>query len=121
MKKVIVIISIIITCIVIGLVCFLILVKPKVVLNNNLKVEINSEVNNSYFIKEVKHGKLLNKDKEIDTTKLGSQEINVMIKCFLKKVNYKFSIEIVDTKEPIIEGLEQFETDINKEIFLNLK
>ena len=91
----------------------------KITLINNLDVEINSEVKLLSFIKNIENGKILTKDKIIDTSTLGSQNIEILIKNnFNKKEKYHFKINIIDTTKPIIENQKEITTHQGKNIDL---
>ncbi len=68
---------------------------------NNLEVEFNDKVSVSSFIKFI-NGKIID-DYKINTTELGSQEINFQyINDDNIKINYSFNIEVVDKTPPLI-------------------
>lgn len=68
---------------------------------NNLEVEFNDKVSVSSFIKFI-NGKIID-DYKINTTELGSQEINFQyINDDNIKINYGFNIEVVDKTPPLI-------------------
>jgi len=111
-KKIIVLLTIIIIILlIIGFILFSIFNKDiKVELNKKLEVEINSDINLLSFIKKVDNGKIDTKDKKIDTSKLGEQELKIYLFNNIKKKEYKFKIKVVDTTKPVIEAKEELST-----------
>lgn len=95
----------------------------KVVLNENLKVEINKDVKISDFISNIETGEMISEDKIIDTTKLGKQKIIIEINYNEKIYNYNFSIEVVDTIKPIVEAKEEISVYVgdNIDLFKDVK
>jgi GH25 family lysozyme M1 (1,4-beta-N-acetylmuramidase) len=94
----------------------------KIVILNTKKVEVYSDVKLSDLIKKI-NGKLV-EDVTIDTTKLGTKEINFKyITNDNIKVPYTVKIKVVDTTAPIISLQSSFTTyvgediDISKEMF----
>ena len=81
--------------------------KIQVVLNDNLKVEINTEVKISDFINKIETGNMITEDSIINTTKLGKQNITIEIDYNEKIHNYDFEIEVIDTIMPTIEAKEE--------------
>ena len=91
----------------------------KVTLTPNLDVEINTEVNLLSFIKDIKNGEILTEDNKIDTSTLGSKELEILLKNnFEKEVKYTFKINIIDTLKPTIESKEELTTYVGQEIDL---
>lgn len=91
----------------------------KVTLINDLDVEINSEVTLLSFIKNIENGEILTEDKTIDTSKIGSQNLEILIKNdFDEEEKYSFKINIIDTTKPIIESKEEITTYKGKDIDL---
>lgn len=91
----------------------------KVNLISDLTVEINSKANLLSFIKEVKNGEIITKDKNIDTSKLGTQDLVITIKNYHnKEEQYSFKINIIDTTKPIIEYNKEITTYKGKNIDL---
>ena len=89
MKKVFTIISTILSLLIISGIIFLIVIKPNVILINDLKVEINSSIKTNDFIKDIKHGSIISKNIEIDTTKLGTKEVSIKINSNINNKNQK--------------------------------
>lgn len=91
----------------------------KIILISNLNTEINSETNLLSFIKEIKNGELLTEDKKINTSTLGTQKIELLIKDkFNKEINYSFNINIIDTLKPSIKYNEEIISYVGKEVNL---
>lgn len=92
--------------ILLGLIVFIIIknsLKVKVILKNNLNIEINEKATNISFIEKISNGKLVTKEENIDTSKLGKKEITIDLENkFGKKQNYKYTVNVVDTKKPVI-------------------
>lgn len=80
----------------------------KITMKKNNKVEINSKIYNSDLIKSIKNGKIVSKKEIVDTSKLGDKKIKIKYKTFFNKTKiYSYTINIVDTKKPEIEGTEK--------------
>lgn len=110
-KKRIIILLFIIILIIVGIILFSIFNKDiKVELNKKLEVEINTEAKLLSFIKKVDNGKIDTKDKLIDTSKLGEQELVINLSNNIKKKEYKFKIKVVDTTKPEIDAKEKVST-----------
>ena len=93
--------------------------KLQIDLVSNLNIEINSEVNLISFIKDIKNGEILTKDTTLNTSKLGTQNLEILIKDkFNKEKKHSFNINIVDTIEPSIKGNKELITYIGKSIDL---
>ena len=91
----------------------------QIVLISNLNVEINSEVSLLSFIKDIKNGEILTEDTTLDTSKIGTKKLEILIKDkFNKEEKYSFNINIVDTTEPTIKGNTELITYIGKNIDL---
>jgi len=90
----------------------------EVVLNDNLKVEINTEVKISDFIYSINTGKMITENSIIDTTKLGKQSISIDINYNEKIHNYSFEIEVIDTIMPTIEAKEEISIYVGNSINL---
>lgn len=79
--------------------------KVKVVLVEDLHVEINEKVTINQLVVEVKKGELTNGDQVVDTSSLGEKQETVK---YLDSNNKEGSLEItiivVDTTAPVIEG-----------------
>jgi len=90
----------------------------KVILIENLDVEINSEVNLLSFVKEVKNGEIITEDEQVDTSVLGEKELIIKLKEKEKNSDYKFKINIVDTTNPVINFKEELSVIVGKNIDL---
>jgi LAS superfamily LD-carboxypeptidase LdcB len=91
----------------------------KVLLNTDLKVEINEEYTLDMFIKEVVNGIVTNKDEKVDTSTLGEKEVELLIQTKDNNTEkYAFQIEVVDTKKPEIEAKKEVTSYIGKDIDL---
>ena len=90
----------------------------KIILSNEGKIEINSEVQLLMVLK-IQNGKILSDDEKIDTSKLGEQEFTIK---YLnendEEKEYTFKITIIDTKAPIIEFKKELTTIIGTKIEL---
>jgi D-alanyl-D-alanine carboxypeptidase len=122
-NKIILPIIIIIILIIIGLFLFNKKYQDKNKLNitliNNLDIEINSKTNLLSCIKDIKNGEILTEDSTIDTSKLGKQNLEILLKDnFNKEKKYSFEINIVDTTKPTIEYKENISSYVGKEINL---
>ncbi len=94
--------------------------KSKIVLKDDLKVEINEECKVGDFIKEVSDGTVVNNDDIVDTSKLGKVKINVIIKNKKEEeTKSAIFIEIIDTKAPVIEAKEEVSSYIGDDINLS--
>lgn len=94
------------------------IIKIDVELNDNLITEINSKVKISDFIKKINTGKMVSNDLAIDTSKLGTKNINIEILYNNLLYDYNFNIEIIDTISPNIEYKEELTTYIGNKIDL---
>lgn len=99
---------IIIVCSIVFLFCFIALIcylrvrfaKIEVNLKNDLTVPIRGYAKYSDFLESI-NGELLN-DSEVDTSKIGSQIVEIRFKNNDGiRVKYEFSIEVVDNEPPI--------------------
>lgn len=116
--KIIIIISIIVIIFITIILVILTNKDIKVTLKDNLEAEINSETKLLSFIKKVDNGKIDTKDKNIDTSKLGKQELTIKISNKHKKKDYKFNINIIDTTKPVIEANDEIKTNVGNKIDL---
>lgn len=97
---------------------FIFIRKTKVVFNSNMLAEINSNKYILDYIKEIENGKLITKNKKIDTSSLGKKIIKIKVKDLWKIKEYKFTVNVKDTQKPIIESNTEFKTFTGKEIDL---
>ena len=119
-KKKIMLIGIIVLVILFTTICILVFggKKSDLVLIKDLNVEINSEVTLLSFVDEVKNGSVISEDKKIDTSKLGRQELTVEVKTGNKTKKYEFTINVVDTTKPEIDGRSEITTTVGEKIDL---
>ena len=122
MKTIIFIVCLIILLVIASILIFLQIKennKVKVSLFDNLSVEINSKVDLSLFIDNIENGEILDNDIEIDTSKLGSKDIEFKIKNKNEKEEkFSFQIKIIDTLKPTIDAKEEITTFVGKEVDL---
>lgn len=102
------IILIICTILIIGFIVVFALVNKKppkveVKLNDNLSFEVNSEVNLLSLISEDNKADIISSDEQIDTSKLGENELVIKYKDRNNEKEYRFKINIIDTQAPVIE------------------
>lgn len=92
----------------------------KITLIDNLNIEINSSINLLSLIETIENGTLITEDIQIDTSTLGFQNIELLLKNNNnKEEKYTFQINIVDTTSPTIEGVkEEITTYVGKDINL---
>ena len=77
---------------------------------NEITIELGSTYNAKDAIKDVKHGEIDNEDINVDTSKIGSQEVPILIKDeFGKTHEYKIKINVIDKEAPTIEGVKDIE------------
>lgn len=124
-RKIIIIISILILLLLISIITIIILLnikennKANIKLTSNLNVEINTKVKLSSFIENIQNGEIISEDTEIDTSKLGKQDLKILIKNkYNEEETYTFEINIIDTTKPLIEGSKEITTYIGKNIDL---
>ena len=118
-KKIKIILLITMTIIVIGFVIFYNYKKVMVSLENDRNVNINEEVYNIDFIKNVKNGIIISKKKKVNTSILGKREVKLKIKNYFHIVqNYVYEIVIVDKEGPSIEYSDRIITTVGTEIDL---
>lgn len=73
---------------------------PVVELKDNLTAEQNEKVTNISYIEDVRHGKVISKEENIDTTTLGKKKIKIEIENnYGKKREYIFYIDVKDVEE----------------------
>lgn len=93
--------------------------RVKVVINDNLKVEINSEYILDNFVKEIINGTITNKDDIVDTSTLGEKELELLIKNKNDEdEKFDFQIEVIDTTKPEIEAKKEITSYIGKDVNL---
>lgn len=93
--------------------------RVKVVINDNLKVEINSEYILDNFVKEIINGTITNKDDIVDTSTLGEKDLELLIKNKNDEdEKFDFQIEVIDTTKPKIEAKKEITSYIGKDVNL---
>ncbi len=93
--------------------------KLKVVLKDNLDIEINSEAILNDMVDNIINGSLVNGEDKIDTSKLGDNKLKLILKNNDdKEEEYEFIVKIVDTTNPVIESKSEITSYIGKEINL---
>ena len=119
-KKKIIFIGVIVLLILVAVITILIFGSKKtdLVLIKDLDVEINSDITLLSFVDEVKNGTIVSKDKEIDTSKLGNQNLVIEVKNGNKTKEYKFTINVVDTTKPEIDARSEITTTVGDEVDL---
>ena len=69
--------------------------EPTIVFNEKFKIKKGQKVKNTYFIKEVKYGKIVSDEYYIDTSKAGEKLVSITIKnVYGKKKRYDFYIKV---------------------------
>ena len=73
---------------------------PIVELKDNLTAEQNEKATNISYIEDVKYGKVVSKEENIDTTTLGKKKIKIEIENnYGKKREYIFYIDVIEVEE----------------------
>ena len=73
---------------------------PVVELKDNLTAEQNEKATNISYIEDVKYGKIISKEENIDTTTLGKKKIKIEIENnYGKKREYIFYIDVIEVEE----------------------
>ena len=123
MKKKLIISIIGIIIVVCGIVISIILLNNKqekdvLLLNDNLNVEINSEVKLLSFVSKDNKVEIVSDNEIIDTSTLGEKELKIKYLDKKQEKDYTFKIFIVDTEKPIIEYQKEITTTEGTEIDL---
>lgn len=84
--------------------------KDTILLKEDLKFEINSEVNLLSMVSEENKVKVLSEDEKIDTSTLGEKEITIKYEMEEKEETKTFKITIIDTQAPTIEYKKELST-----------
>lgn len=92
--------------------------KDTILLKEDLKFEINSEVNLLSLVSEENKVKVLSEDETIDTSILGEKEIVIKYEVEEKEQTKSFTITIVDTQAPNIEYKKELSTNVGTKIDL---
>lgn len=73
---------------------------PIVELKDNLIAEQNEKVTNISYIENVRYGKVISKEENIDTTTLGKKKVKIEIENnYGKKREYIFYIDVKEVEE----------------------
>lgn len=83
--------------------CFVLywLLSPRIVLNSQRSVEINSVVDYKSFVRDVRHGNI--DDVEIDSSQVDIHKVgNYKVVFHYKKVKKTMTLKVVDTTPPIV-------------------
>ncbi len=92
--------------------------KDTISLKDDLKFEINSEVNLLSLVSEDNKVKILSEDETIDTSTLGEKEITIKYEVEEKEETKTFKITIEDTQAPTIEYQKELSTNVGSKIDL---
>lgn len=96
--------------------------KTKIILNDNLEFEINSEIELSSIVKSIENGSIVDEKIEIDSSTLGTKNIKFQYKNDLEQEKeYSLDIKIIDTTKPNIESDNEITTFIGSDINLTEK
>lgn len=69
--------------------------EPTIIWNEKFEVKKGQKVKNTFFIKEVKYGKIVSKEYYINTSKEGKQLVSITIKnIYGKEKKYDFYIKV---------------------------
>ena len=92
--------------------------KDTILLKEDLKFEINSEVNLLSLVSEDNKVKVLSEDETIDTSTLGEKEITIKYEVEEQEETKIFTITIVDTQAPTIEYTKELSTNVGTKVDL---
>lgn len=92
--------------------------KDTILLKEDLKFEINSEVKLLSLVSEDNKVKILSEDETIDTSTLGEKEITIKYEVEEKEETKTFKITIEDTQAPTIEYQKELSTNVGSKIDL---
>lgn len=93
--------------------------RASIIFNSDTSIEINDKVLLNTFVKEIKNGKLINGNEEIDTSKLGKKKIVFLVKNKNKEEEeFDLTIDVVDTTKPEISAKEEVSTSVGNKIDL---
>jgi D-alanyl-D-alanine carboxypeptidase len=86
---------------------------------NDKEIGINEEFYNTDGIDVLEHGEITTEKEQIDTTKLGEQEIKISVKDeFDEEKEYTYKINIVDKEAPVIKAPKEYEVTAGKTVDL---
>lgn len=93
--------------------------KVSIIFNSDTSIEINDKVLLNTFVKEIKNGKLINNDEEVDSSKLGKKKIIFLVKNKNgEEEKFDLTISVVDTTKPEISAKEEVSTSVGNKIDL---
>ena len=93
--------------------------KLLVKIDNNIEVSINDDVYNIDYIKVIANGKIITKKEQLDTSKVGEQDIKIKVKdYFNNEKEYSYKLNVYDKESPTITFTKEHTTDYGKEIDL---
>ncbi len=92
--------------------------KDTILLKEDLKFEINSDVNLLSMISEDNKVKVLSENETIDTSTLGEKEITIKYEVEEQEEEKTFKITIVDTQAPTIQYTKELSTNVGTKIDL---
>ncbi len=93
--------------------------KASIIFNSDTSIEINDKVLLNTFVKEIKNGKLINNDEEVDSSKLGKKKIIFLVKNKNgEEEKFDLTISVVDTTKPEISAKEEISTSVGNKIDL---
>ncbi len=79
--------------------------KHKLVIDvdKSIVVNLGDSIYNTDAVKKIKNGKVVSKKEEIDTSKVGEQEIVIEVEDYFKeKSTYKYKVVVEDNEKPVI-------------------
>ena len=105
-KKTIIILSIIVVILIacfIGCFFFYQSKTLKVKLKSNVEVALNEEIYNTDSVIKIKNGKILSKKEKLDTTKIDSYKVTLIVKDYFKREKkYTYQVKVIDKEPPKI-------------------
>ena len=91
----------------------------RVMYNEDMMVEINSNVTYNYFVSEVRNGEFINENDIVDTSKLGKYNLTLVFKDKKdKKRIIPIKVKVVDTTKPVIEAKKEIKSYVGRNINL---
>lgn len=110
---------IVIIFIIISTVIFLNSKKLVLEYDKNIKISIHEKYYNLDSIKKIENGKILTKNKKIDTSRTGKFEITFEVEDYFKrKRKYKYLANVSDDEKPVIKFKKELETEVGNKIDL---
>ena len=95
--------------------------KNKLIIDVDKKVVVNlgDNIYNTDAVKKLKNGKILTKKEQVDTSKVGEQEIVIEVEDKFNKVStYKYSVVVEDHEKPVITFKNKLSTEEGTKIDL---